>query len=91
MSAAYFRTDREVLLSAFNDRRIRFRTFTRAKSAAHARAESRPDVQAAFTYGASILGLETVVSVPGVTSPRPPEVLVGQRWVRVHVTPCGEA
>ena len=91
MSAAYYRTDREVSVAELSNRSFRIRTFTRAESAAHTTADSRPDVRAAFSYSATVLGLETVVSVPGVTSPRPPEVLIGDRWVRVHIVPRGEA
>jgi hypothetical protein len=78
----YYRTDRTIAIRGQAGTEVEVRTFTEAASETEARALSRADALAAVhpDQEKEVLGLETVVSVPGVTSPRPPEVRVNGQW-----------
>jgi len=82
MATTYYRTDRLIAVRNRSETAVEVRTYTAAVSAAEARAVSRPfALAAAFpTEDAEILGLETVIDVPGVTTPRAPEILRNGSW-----------
>jgi hypothetical protein len=87
VTSNFYRTDRTISLSTSPRAHFNVRAYTKAESAASARVESRAQSLSIFPAGSdkAILGHEYVVDVPGVTSERPPEVLVHGRWLRVHV------
>jgi hypothetical protein len=85
----YYRTERTVRIHDESETQINVRTYTLAKSPAEARVMSRQQALSASLRGkdGEILGIEAVIEVPGVTSPRDPEVLVAGRWRRVKLWP----
>ena len=82
MATTYYRTDRLIAVRSRIETAVEVRTYTAAASAAEARTLSRPLALAAVfpKQDAEIIGLETVIDVPGVTTPRAPEILKNGRW-----------
>lgn len=78
----YYRTDRTIAIRGVAGSEVDVRTYTDAESAAEARSLSRQEALDAVHPGKDkeIVGLETVVDVPGVTTPLPPEVRIDGRW-----------
>lgn len=85
----YYRTNRTIAICGKAGTAVEVRTFTEAASEAEARALSRREaLDAVLHMGGEkeIRGLETVVAVPGINSPRPPEVLVNGKWCPITKT-----
>lgn len=82
MTVEYYRTERTIAIRGIVGIELDIRTYTEATSEAEARVLSRPIALAAAYPGkeTEILGREYVVAVPGVVTPRPPEVRRDGRW-----------
>lgn len=78
----YYRTDRLIAVRGETNSEVEVRTYTEAMSEAEARSKSREQALNAVHTGKDkeVVGLESVVSVPGVIAPRLPEVLIDGKW-----------
>lgn len=78
----YYRTSRLIAIRGEAYSEVEVRTYTEAASEAEARLKSRQQALNVVHAGkdTEVVGLESVVSVPGVTAPRHPEILVAGKW-----------
>ena len=78
----YYRTDRLIAVRGEANSELEVRTYTEALSEAEARSKSRQQALNAVHAGKDkeVIGLESVVPVPGVTAPRLPEVRIDGKW-----------
>lgn len=83
----YYRTDRIIAVRGGANSKIEIRTYTEALSEAEARFKSRQQALSAVHAGEDkeIIGLESVIAVPGVTAPRPPEVRIEGQWQQINI------
>lgn len=82
----YYRTTRLIAVPGEANSGIEVRTYTEAASEAEARSKSRQQALNAVHLGKikEVVGLESVVSVAGVTAPRPPEALIDGSWQKTN-------
>jgi hypothetical protein len=87
MPAIYRRIRRTVHLKGPVARYFEVRSYVAAATSSEARTQTRFDALKLFDpIGCPlIVGFEWVEDVPGVTSPRPPEIRVAGRWLKVFV------
>ena len=84
----YYRTDRTIAVRGVTGSEVDVRTYTDAESAAEARSLSRQEALDAVHPGKDkeIVGLETVVDVPGIRSAQHPEIRTDGLWHPISST-----
>jgi hypothetical protein len=83
----FYRTDRTITVAGEPSSALEVRSYTEAESASEARVLSRQEALDAVHSGRKkeIVGLETVIEVPGVTSARPSEIQTDGKWRPVEM------